>query len=54
MVGRFSPEAFRDRAAAMVETVACTHPDTPVVPLTLFRSARDVEGHREAGTCQRF
>lgn len=44
MVDEFSPAAFRDRAAAMIETVAGARPDRPVACVTLFPHYRDVRG----------
>ncbi|MDS0295475.1 SGNH/GDSL hydrolase family protein [Halogeometricum luteum] len=41
MVGRFSVEEFRARAASMIDTVAAAHPETPVACITLFPHARD-------------
>ncbi|WP_247002401.1 SGNH/GDSL hydrolase family protein [Halosolutus gelatinilyticus] len=55
MVGRFSPETFRERAEYLVDTVASAHPERPVVCITVFRNSRDVvDGHEEAETCERF
>ena len=55
MVGTFSVAEFRERAAAMVDTVAGAHPDEPVVVVTIYTNARDVcEGHDEAEECERF
>ncbi len=55
MVGTFSPEEFRERAANLVDTVASAHPGKPVACITIFRCSRDVvEGHEEAETVERF
>ncbi|MCU4975304.1 GDSL-type esterase/lipase family protein [Halobacteria archaeon AArc-m2/3/4] len=48
MVGTFSLEEFRSRAAAMVETVADAHPDDPIACITLYPHASDVCGDEEA------
>lgn len=55
MVGRFSVEAFRERARYMVETVAGENPDKPVVPITIYTNARDVcDGADEEDHCAAF
>lgn len=55
MVGTFSVEEFTDRATYMVNTVAAAHPDDPVVPITIYRNARDVcEGADDDDRCERF
>lgn len=55
MVGEFSVETFRERAAHMVETVAASHPDSPVVCITILPNARDlVVDHEEGAECERF
>lgn len=38
----FAVEEFRERATYLVETVAASHPDSPVVCVTLFPLGRDV------------
>ncbi|WP_207592464.1 SGNH/GDSL hydrolase family protein [Halomontanus rarus] len=48
MVGTFSLEEFRSRAAAMIETVADAHPDEPIACITLYTHASDVCGDEEA------
>lgn len=55
MVGTFSPETFRDRAARLIDRVAGENPDKPVVAITIFRNARDVcEGEDPEELCERF
>ncbi|AEH37262.1 SGNH/GDSL hydrolase family protein [Halopiger xanaduensis] len=58
MVGTFSADEFRERAARMVECVASAHPEKPVVPITIFRNGWDVsQGASESGDadeCERF
>ena len=55
MVGTFPVETFRDRAAAMVETVAAANPDRAVACITIFPNARDYRiDHEEADECERF
>ncbi|RDI69906.1 SGNH/GDSL hydrolase family protein [Halopelagius longus] len=55
MVGTFSVETFRERAAAMVDTVAGAHPDRPVACITIFPNARDYRvDHEEGEECERF
>ena len=55
MVGTFSVEEFRERAANMVDTVAGAHLDKPVACITIFTNARDVcEGADEDRLCEQF
>lgn len=55
MVGTFSPDEFRERAARMIDRVAGAHPAKPVVPITIFTNARDVRrGADPDGLCERF
>jgi len=55
MVGEFSVETFRERAAHMIDTVAASHPDSPVVCITILPNARDfVLDHEEGEECERF
>jgi len=55
MVGTFSPEEFRERAAYMVETVADAHPGKPVVPITIYPNSKDiVVDHEQGAVCERF
>jgi len=55
MVGTFSAEEFRERAANLVDTVASAHPDKPIACITIFRCSRDVvEDHDEAETVEQF
>ncbi|ELZ64018.1 hypothetical protein C5B91_16520 [Haloferax sp. Atlit-10N] len=50
MVGRFSPDEFRDRAADMVETVAAANPTKPVACITLFPHVREYKRNHEEAT----
>lgn len=55
MVGTFSLDTFRDRASAMVDTVAGANPDRPVACITIFSNARDYRAdHEEGDECERF
>lgn len=55
MVRTFPVSEFRERAAYMVDTVAAAHPDAPVVPITIYRNARDVCADVDVdGECERF
>jgi len=55
MVGTFSAEEFRERAANMVDTVAGENPDRPVVAITIYPNARDLRpGHDQGEECERF
>ncbi|QLG28851.1 hypothetical protein HUG10_15455 [Halorarum halophilum] len=55
MVGTFPLKVFRDRASAMVDTVAGANPDRPVAPITIFPNARDYRtDHEEGDECERF
>lgn len=50
MVGAFPPDEFEARAAAMVETIADAHPETPVACITIFPNGQDVcSGQGSAG-----
>ena len=55
MVETFSPDAFRDRAAAMIDAVAGENPSKPVACVTLFPHYRDLCGDSSAKeTSERF
>lgn len=55
MVRTFPVSEFRERAAYMVDTIAAARPDDPVVPITIYRNARDVcEDVDKDGECDRF
>ncbi len=55
MVGTFSVGTFRERAAAMIETIASANPDCQIAPITIFPNARDVcVDHEEAELCEQF
>ncbi|WP_226042633.1 SGNH/GDSL hydrolase family protein [Natrinema sp. DC36] len=55
MVGTFSPEEFRERAAQLIDRVASAHRNNPVVAITIFRNARDVCRSADPdGLCERF
>jgi lysophospholipase L1-like esterase len=55
MVGRFSVAEFRERATAMIETIAAANPRKPVAVITIYTNGRDVcEGHPEADECEAF
>lgn len=55
MVGTFSVDEFRERAAYMVETVAEADPSRPVACITIYRNAQDVCGDEAAARrCEQF
>jgi lysophospholipase L1-like esterase len=55
MVGAFPPDEFRERAEEMIDRIASAHPDNPVVPITIFRNARDVcRSEDPEAMCERF
>lgn len=55
MVGTFDVDQFRERAAAMVDTVAGANPEKPVFAVTLYLSAKDLcVGHEHAEESERF
>ncbi len=55
MVGRFSVDEFRERAAAMIETVASNNPEKPVGVITIYTNGRDVcTDHPEGELCEQF
>ena len=55
MVGTFSVEEFRERAANMVDEVAGANPGKPVACVTIYPNARDLcRDHDEEGDCEAF
>ncbi|EMA59669.1 hypothetical protein C469_10116 [Halorubrum lipolyticum DSM 21995] len=55
MVNRFTPDEFRERAAAMIETVAEANPTKPVACITLFPHVREYKrDHEEAALSETF
>jgi len=54
MVGEFPVETFKQRAAAMVETIADAHPEKPIVLITIFRCSMDVLEDGDAAECTAF
>ncbi|SFG92270.1 Lysophospholipase L1 [Halopelagius inordinatus] len=55
MLGTFSVDAFRNRAAAMVDAVAGANPNRPVACITIFPNARDYRvSYEDDDECERF
>lgn len=53
MIGTFSLQEFRERAAHMIDTIAEPH-DEPIAAITIYRNARDVCDHEETEDCDQF
>lgn len=53
MVGTFSVEEFRERAAYMINTIATAH-EQPIAAITIYRNARDVCDHETAERCEQY